>query len=142
MNLVTDADRIAAKGVPITLSDGVERVVRFDLEALLVIEEKFGSVGEFAGLIDADLRGKGLRALIGGLTAALEPALDEDSVKKLFDTRERVHYQLAIVQALNQAFKPAEESGKVSAGTNESRGLPSTSSSAPISAETTEPSGE
>lgn len=139
---ITDADRIAARGVPLMLSDGVERVVRFDLEALLRIEEQFGSVGQFADLVDADLRDKGLRALISGLAAALEPELDEDSLKKVFDTRDRVQYQLAIVKALNQAFKPAESSGKASAGTSDSPGQPSTSSSAPTSAETTGPSGE
>jgi hypothetical protein len=41
---VSDGDRMAAKGAPITLDDGSEVRIRFDMEALKELEKKFGDL--------------------------------------------------------------------------------------------------
>jgi hypothetical protein len=41
---MTDADRLQAKGVPITLDDGSEIRIRFDMEALKELEKNFGDL--------------------------------------------------------------------------------------------------
>lgn len=141
---VTDADRIAAEGEQITLADGSVRTLRFDLRAMLAIERKLGSVGEFAKGLDAGLGTGGIAPLLAGISAALqgEPALDEEQLLALMDSKEFQAYQIAALRAFMQALPESRESGKGQAPANGSPGPSSTDSTGPLSIVPTPTSGE
>lgn len=139
MSQVTDAERIAAEGVEVTLADGETRRLRFDLRALLTIEQRMGSVAIFAKGLDDSLAGRGIESLAVGISAGL--GLDEDTVLGLLDTHRLRDYLVAVVTALDEAVSQHEGTGKDSAPGNDSRGPTSTDSPVATSAAATGTSG-
>ena len=77
---------VKAKDIKITLSDGVERTLRYDLNALAEMEDRYGSVG--AAL--KALENNSIKAVRFVLWAGLiheEPGLTEQKVGSLIDMK-------------------------------------------------------
>lgn len=133
----SDAERILAEGVPITLADGQERHLRFGTRALMRLEKHFGGP---PGINRALRFNSGAERLVHTLEELAEvakatllddasadptvtntviflrvalPELTEEKIDELIDVREFRTYQRAIVDAFDQAFAPPEdEEGK------------------------------
>jgi hypothetical protein len=136
----SDADFIAAEGTEIRLADGETRRLRFDFRALLQIERAAGSVGALTKDLDASLHGKGLEALLVGLSAGLR--IDQEALIDRLDSTRLRDYQAAVAVALREALRPTEgESGKGRAQTSDFPGQTSTDSSAVTSGALTPSSG-
>jgi hypothetical protein len=67
-----EARAVAAKGRPITLADGTDVVIRVDLENLMLVEERFGSIDGFqAKLTGLAAEDRATRPIFGPLMDAL-----------------------------------------------------------------------
>jgi hypothetical protein len=104
----THAQRLQAKGHPITLADGREIRVRFGMGALVAIEERFGSlkaVEEQLKSLDVNARvfGPILDLLMAGIihTGITREELLND---ELLDPEQLTEYAQAVGRAFAEAF--------------------------------------
>jgi hypothetical protein len=94
--------RLLADGVPVTLADGSTVQLRFDIEAMMRLEDRYGIVGDYL----AKLRAGGVySAVYAGLQIGV---VDRTIVAADLDTKEILTYQVAIVDALVQALPTFE----------------------------------
>ncbi len=104
---VTDADRIAAAGIPLTLG-GREVRVRFTMRSWKEAEDRFGSLEEafsilrrMSSLVPEEQLGKPIGPTMAFLWMALiHEGLTEDEVYYLCDIHDLLRYQAAILSAL------------------------------------------
>lgn len=112
---VTDADRIAADGVPIPLVDGTTAELRFGMRAIRHLERQFGSLDAMQEALpgeDGPPDGA-FEAMCAVLYAGLmHTGRSEDEVLDLLSPRMLNRYAEAIGQAFAIAF-PEVESGNV-----------------------------
>ena len=128
---VTDADRVASVGLPVTLANGQELTLRFDFAALLTIEKRLGTFqGFLEALDDKKARGR-IEAVAVGLAGAGHVPYEE--IEANYDIRETNTYRDALVQALAEGFgRPGE--GKAPSQAKRSRGPGSTTKRQSVSA--------
>ncbi len=109
---VTDADRLFARGAPVTLRGQPYRVI-LDFEALELIEKEFASLDVFVDKLRSEgWKGERLKTIRIGMTAGLlhtKPASQtfEDftaEVRKLLEPRELASYLEALTLAIAEAF--------------------------------------
>lgn len=100
---MTNAKQLAARGVPITLADGREVRLRYDMEALEAIEGAFGSLAAMQEELAEDK--KMFTALNTVIAAGLKhEGLSREDVVKLMDPAELEAYSEAMSEAFDQAF--------------------------------------
>lgn len=110
--MTTDAERLRAAGHKVTLADG-EHTLVFDFEACLLLEQRFGGLAEINDRLG--FRGSTPMAdVLWFLAAGLaHEGLAEADVRPLLLTRELANYISAIVAAVDEAFPPVVDQGKV-----------------------------
>lgn len=134
----TDAERIAAEGVPIVLRDGRTVRLRFSMRSLFEFERRWGSIEVATSalndlippVVGVDDDGtprigrapnrKPVSTVVPVLAIGLShEGITEDDLLDgpLLDFRELAHdYLDAIIAALNEAFPPPEAPGKDESG--------------------------
>ena len=89
------------KTVKITLNDGVERNIKFTLNALAELEEKYGSVQVAFDKLEKENSMKALRAILWAGFLHETPELTEQQVGNLID----LAYMQELVESLNVALE-------------------------------------
>ena len=90
---------VKAKAVKITLTDGVERTIKFTLNAMAELEDRYGSVDEAFKQLDNNSI-KAVRCILwAGLTHE-DPDLTEQQVGNLID----IQYMQDLMASLGSAF--------------------------------------
>ena len=105
---------MATKSVPIKLTDGKERVLRFDWDALCRFEEEFGysviEVGKRLGVGNISFLDV-TRAIWAGLLHEEKP-MSIREVRKLLSLDDFFHYLKAISPAISEAIPEEKGTGK------------------------------
>lgn len=91
---------IKNRTVKITLNDGVERTIKFTLNALAELEDKFGSVQAAFDKLEKENSMKALRTILWSGFIHENPALTEQEVGNLID----LSYMQELVESLGDAF--------------------------------------
>jgi hypothetical protein len=92
---------VKSKTVKITLNDGVERTIKFTLNALAELEDKFGSVQAAFDKLEKENSMKALRAVLWAGFLHEDPNLTELTVGNLID----IAYMQELVDSLEEAFE-------------------------------------
>lgn len=69
--MASDGAKLLARGSEVVLADGVPRRLILDMEALLVIEERVGSISAYRTGLILGFRGKVLKSVLAGLIGGL-----------------------------------------------------------------------
>ena len=118
--VATQGTRLLAQGAPLTLTDGRTVNVRYDMRALVLIEQHFGSTTAMAVEL-SDPTGKKFTALIHALACGLtHEGLDYDALLDLLHPSQVEEYDQAMEAAWDEAFPPAEEPDPNLAGETQS----------------------
>lgn len=97
-----------AKGTPITLNDGVTRELKFTLNALAEMEDRYGSVEEaFKQLENNSI--KAIRFVLWAGLLHTEEGLTEQQVGNLLDMQSLEELVGSISGAMENDMPPAEE---------------------------------
>lgn len=132
---MTESDKIAAKGIPITLADGSTTHARFGLWGIKIIEDRYGSLAEMQSVMEAAFdtdetgapRGKAFSTLLDVLgIALLHTKKSGQQLADMLDPRRIEEYVEAVSEALLQSLPdpgPAPKGAKKQAG--KSRGATS-----------------
>jgi hypothetical protein len=109
----SDAQRIAARGRPITLADGRTARLRFSLRSLARLEEDFGSLGAVAEVLNAGVGAAGEAAVVGPLLRLMHAGLIHErlSLDELDDLLEPSRLR-DYSEATAAAFREAMPGGK------------------------------
>ena len=89
------------KTVKITLNDGIERTIKFTLNALAELEDKFGSVQAAFDKLEKENSMKALRTILWSGFLHESPDLTEQQVGNLID----IAYMQELVESLGTAFE-------------------------------------
>lgn len=90
---------VKSKDIKITLNDGVERTIKFTLNALAELEDRYGSVDEAFKQLDNNSI-KAVRCVLWAGLIHEDPELTEQQVGNLIDTQ----YMQELMASLNDAF--------------------------------------
>lgn len=93
---VTD---VKSKAVKITLTDGVERTIKFTLNAMAELEDRYGSVEEAFKQLDNNSI-KAVRCILWAGLIHEDPDLTEQQVGNLID----IQYMQELMASLGDAF--------------------------------------
>lgn len=86
--------------IKITLTDGVERTLKFTLNAMAELEDKYGSVDKaFEALDNGSI--KAVRCVLWAGLIHAEPNLTEQEVGNLID----IQYMQTLMESLGSAFE-------------------------------------
>jgi hypothetical protein len=127
--------KLLAPGVEVTLKDGVPRRLILDMEAIVVIEERLGSLSAYLDGLNRGFRGKHVTSILAGLVAGLShlrddldrPAYPARRVSALMDFQSIKLYATALDEAWAQHMPTKDTSrGKDSGRASSSRGKRST----------------
>lgn len=91
---------VKSKAVKITLTDGVERTIKFTLNALAELEDRYGSVDEAFKQLDNNSI-KAVRCILWAGLIHEDPELTEQQVGNLID----IQYMQELMASLNDAFE-------------------------------------
>lgn len=92
---------VKSKTVKITLNDGIERRLKFTLNALAELEDKFGSVQAAFDKLEKENSMKALRTILWAGFLHETPNLTEREVGNLID----IAYMQELVESLGKAFE-------------------------------------
>lgn len=116
--MTTEADRILAAGVPLTLATGRTVTLRYNMRSLKSIEDRFGSVAAMTVALNGIIPMNGKPPTNGKIVSTVVPmlalGLTEEGITEdaLLDdgllswSEMRGSYFDAIAEALDQAFPP------------------------------------
>lgn len=107
-NLMANVNDIKSKAVKITLADGVERNIKYTLNAMAELEDKYGSVDEAFAQLDKNSI-KAVRCVLWAGLIHEDPELTEQQVGNLID----IQCMQNLMKTLNTALDsdmPAPES--------------------------------
>ncbi len=90
---------IKSKDIKITLNDGVERTIKFTLNALAELEDRYGSVDEAFKQLDNNSI-KAVRCILWAGLIHEDPDLTEQQVGNLID----IQYMQELMASLGEAF--------------------------------------
>ena len=91
---------VKSKAVKITLTDGVERTIKFTLNALAELEDRYGSVDEAFKQLDNNSI-KAVRCILWAGLIHEDPELTEQQVGNLID----IQYMQELMTSINDAFE-------------------------------------
>jgi hypothetical protein len=97
--LMANVKDVKAKAVKITLTDGVERTIKFTLNALAELEDRYGSVDEAFKQLDNNSI-KAVRCILWAGLIHEDPELTEQQVGNLID----IQYMQDLMASLGSAF--------------------------------------
>lgn len=90
---------VKSKDIKITLNDGVERTIKFTLNALAELEDRYGSVDEAFKQLDNNSI-KAVRCILWAGLIHEDPDLTEQQVGNLID----IQYMQELMASLGEAF--------------------------------------
>lgn len=90
---------VKSKAVKITLTDGVERTIKFTLNAMAELEDRYGSVDEAFRQLDNNSI-KAVRCILWAGLIHEDPDLTEQQVGNLID----IQYMQELMASLGEAF--------------------------------------
>lgn len=90
---------VKSKAVKITLTDGVERTIKFTLNAMAELEDRYGSVDEAFKQLDNNSI-KAVRCILWAGLIHEDPDLTEQQVGNLID----IQYMQELMTSLGEAF--------------------------------------
>ena len=90
---------VKSKAVKITLTDGVERTIKFTLNAMAELEDRYGSVEEAFKQLDNNSI-KAVRCILWAGLIHEDPDLTEQQVGNLID----IQYMQELMESLGTAF--------------------------------------
>lgn len=90
---------VKSKAVKITLTDGVERTIKFTLNAMAELEDRYGSVDEAFKQLDNNSI-KAVRCILWAGLIHEDPDLTEQQVGNLID----IQYMQELMASLGDAF--------------------------------------
>ena len=90
---------VKSKAVKITLTDGVERTIKFTLNAMAELEDRYGSVDEAFKQLDNNSI-KAVRCILWAGLIHEDPGLTEQQVGNLID----IQYMQELMASLGEAF--------------------------------------
>ena len=90
---------VKSKAVKITLTDGVERTIKFTLNAMAELEDRYGSVDEAFKQLDNNSI-KAVRCILWAGLIHEDPGLTEQQVGNLID----IQYMQELMTSLGEAF--------------------------------------
>lgn len=130
---ISDGARIIGAGVPITIG-GEEHRLRFDFEALEIVEDELGGLLHFTTALNGGYKTKRFKSIRVGLQAGLaHEELSRAGLARLttylqgtlrqgFEECDAVHR--AICDAFDQAIPPPSKEAKSSKGSGREKGSP------------------
>ena len=136
-HMTTEAQRLVASGIPLTLTDGRTVTLRYDMRALVEIEKAFGSLDKMQDALGegAPVLTSTVKVLAAGLT---REGFTADSLVDLLDVSKLAEYAEKMQEALAEAFPPQPAEAAVVPISN---GAASTGSAPAASAELKTSSG-
>lgn len=105
---MSNLNDVRAKGTPITLNDGVERELKFTLNALAEMEDRYGSVEETFKKLEANSI-KAIRFVLWAGLLHTEEGLTEQQVGNLLDVQSLERLVASITNAMEADMPPKEE---------------------------------
>lgn len=90
---------VKSKAIKITLTDGVERTIKFTLNAMAELEDRYGSVEEAFKQLDNNSI-KAVRCILWAGLIHEDPDLTEQQVGNLID----IQYMQELMASLGEAF--------------------------------------
>lgn len=96
---MANVNDVRSKDVKIVLNDGVERTLKYDLNAMAELEDKYGSVDTAFEMLDKNSI-KAVRFILWAGLIHEEPELTEQKVGSLID----IKYLQNLSGKLNEAF--------------------------------------
>lgn len=90
---------VKSKAIKITLTDGVERTIKFTLNAMAELEDRYGSVDEAFRQLDNNSI-KAVRCILWAGLIHEDPDLTEQQVGNLID----IQYMQELMASLGEAF--------------------------------------
>lgn len=115
---MSNINSVKSKKTTITLLDGVERTIRFDLNAMAELEDRYGSVDNaFAELDKQSI--KALRFILWAGLVHEDESLTEQKVGSLIDIKYLQDVTHTLGVALNADLPDEEESAKALPGGDE-----------------------
>jgi hypothetical protein len=135
MPVSTDGAKLLARGTIVVLKDGVARRLILDMEALVVIEERTGSLSAYHSGLLLGSRGKVIKSVLAGLVGGLshlegKQALSAKQVSQLMVYDDIQAYINALDAAWTEAMPTTSVArGKGSGAASTSRGRKSTAAS-------------
>lgn len=100
---------VKPKAIKIALSDGVQRTVRFTLNALAELEDRYGSVQIAFDKLEKENSMKALRCILWAGFLHESPDLTEQEVGNLIDIAYMQELVGSLNSALGQDLAPEEE---------------------------------
>lgn len=97
--LMANVKDVKSKAVKITLTDGVERTIKFTLNAMAELEDRYGSVEEAFRQLDNNSI-KAVRCILWAGLIHEDPDLTEQQVGNLID----IQYMQELMASLGEAF--------------------------------------
>jgi len=97
--LMANVKDVKSKAVKITLTDGVERTIKFTLNAMAELEDRYGSVEEAFKQLDNNSI-KAVRCILWAGLIHEDPDLTEQQVGNLID----IQYMQELMASLGDAF--------------------------------------
>ena len=97
--VMSNVKDVKSKDIKITLNDGVERTIKFTLNALAELEDRYGSVDEAFKQLDNNSI-KAVRCVLWAGLIHEDPELTEQQVGNLID----IQYMQELMSSLNDAF--------------------------------------
>lgn len=105
---------VKSKAVKITLSDGIERTIRFTLNAMAELEERYGSVDEAFAQLDKNSI-KALRCILWAGLMHEDSGLTEQQVGDLIDIQYLQELMGSVGEAIASDMPSEPEDGGVAA---------------------------
>lgn len=96
---MANVNDVKSKAVKITLTDGVERTIKFTLNAMAELEDRYGSVDEAFKQLDNNSI-KAVRCILWAGLIHEDPDLTEQQVGNLID----IQYMQELMTSLGEAF--------------------------------------
>lgn len=96
---MASVEDVKSKAVKITLTDGVERTIKFTLNAMAELEDRYGSVEEAFKQLDNNSI-KAVRCILWAGLIHEDPDLTEQQVGNLID----IQYMQELMASLGDAF--------------------------------------
>ena len=97
--LMANVKDVKSKAIKITLTDGVERTIKFTLNAMAELEDRYGSVEEAFKQLDNNSI-KAVRCILWAGLIHEDPDLTEQQVGNLID----IQYMQELMASLGEAF--------------------------------------
>ena len=97
--LMANVKDVKSKAIKITLTDGVERTIKFTLNAMAELEDRYGSVEEAFKQLDNNSI-KAVRCILWAGLIHEDPDLTEQQVGNLID----IQYMQELMTSLGEAF--------------------------------------